>query len=153
MQKTLCCRLSSSLVGIWRHSRLLCGPGNEKSLSRSPIRNAGTSLSWPGPPRFFAKYCPHLIKLSIAFDATTIPTAQGDLSLESLKSLNVESSPIAAARPVARFIARIFPSLTDITTLIDSLDKDPEWEADVGPQVLQYDQYWKDVAAICTPIQ
>ncbi|KAJ7696349.1 hypothetical protein B0H16DRAFT_1841652 [Mycena metata] len=101
----------------------------------------------------FPKYCPHLIKLSLAFDATIIPTAQGDLSLESLKSLDVESSPIAAARPVARFIARIFPSLTDITTLIDFLDEDPEWEADVGPQVLQYDQHWKDVAAICTPIQ
>ncbi|KAJ7028222.1 hypothetical protein C8F04DRAFT_67905 [Mycena alexandri] len=101
----------------------------------------------------FSKYCPHLTKLAIAFDATVIPTAQGDLSLESLKSLDVESSPIATAPPVAHFIARIFPSLTDITTLIDSLDGDAEWEADVGPQTLQYDRHWKDVAAICAPIK
>ncbi|KAJ7732461.1 hypothetical protein B0H16DRAFT_1893081 [Mycena metata] len=101
----------------------------------------------------FPKYCPHLTKLSIAFDATAIPTAHGDLSLEGLKRLDVEPSPIAAARPVAHFIARIFPGLTHITTLADSLDGDPDWEADVGPQALQYDRHWKEVAAICAPIK
>ncbi|KAJ7732282.1 hypothetical protein B0H16DRAFT_1732845 [Mycena metata] len=109
-----------------------------------------TDMALPGG---LPKYCPHLTKLSIAFDATVIPTAHGDLSLESLKSLDVESSPITAARPVARFIAHIFPDLTDITTLADSLDGDPQWEADVGPQVRQYDQHWKEVAAICVSIR
>ncbi|KAJ7491675.1 hypothetical protein B0H11DRAFT_2007411 [Mycena galericulata] len=96
----------------------------------------------------FPKYCPHLTKLSIAFDATVIPTSQGDLSLERLKDLDVEASPIATAAPVARFIASIFPSLEDITTLPDSLDGDVEWEADVGPEALQYDRHWKEVASI-----
>ncbi|KAF7372666.1 hypothetical protein MVEN_00129900 [Mycena venus] len=41
----------------------------------------------------FPKYCPHLSKLSIAFDALVIPTSPGDLSLESLKHLDVEASP------------------------------------------------------------
>jgi len=94
----------------------------------------------------FPKYCPHLTKLSIAFDATVIPTSQGNLSLESLKNLDVEASPIATAPPVARFIASIFPSLKNITTLPDSLDGDAEWE--VGPEALQYDRHWKEVASI-----
>ncbi|KAJ6583628.1 hypothetical protein DFH09DRAFT_1029228 [Mycena vulgaris] len=96
----------------------------------------------------FPKYCPHLIKLSIAFDATVIPTSPGDLSLESLKNLDVEASPIATAPPVARFIASIFPSLKNITTLPDSLGGDAEWEADVGPEAFQYDRHWKEVASI-----
>ncbi|KAJ6460443.1 hypothetical protein DFH09DRAFT_1230040 [Mycena vulgaris] len=96
----------------------------------------------------FPKYCPHLTKLSIAFDATVIPTSHGDLSLESLKNLDVEASPIATAPPVARFIASIFPSLKNITTLPDSLDGDAEWEADVGPEALQYDRHWKEVGSI-----
>ncbi|KAJ7020311.1 hypothetical protein C8F04DRAFT_1144741 [Mycena alexandri] len=94
----------------------------------------------------FPKYCPHLVKLSIAFDATVIPTTQGGLVLESLKSLDVESSPITTALPVARFIASIFPRLKDITTLIDSLDGDAEWEADLGPETLECEGYWKEVA-------
>ncbi|KAJ7473657.1 hypothetical protein B0H11DRAFT_1340284 [Mycena galericulata] len=96
----------------------------------------------------FPKYCPHLTKLSIAFDATVIPTSQSDLSLESLKDLDVEASPIATAPPVAHFIASIFPSLEDITTLPDSLGGDVQWEADVGPEALQYDRHWKEVASI-----
>ncbi|KAJ6583613.1 hypothetical protein DFH09DRAFT_1144754 [Mycena vulgaris] len=96
----------------------------------------------------FPKYCRHLTKLSIAFDATVIPTSYGDLALESLTNLDVEASPIATAPPVARFIASIFPSLKNITTLPDSFGGDAEWEADVGPEAFQYDRHWKEVASI-----
>ncbi|KAJ6450409.1 hypothetical protein C8R45DRAFT_1083977 [Mycena sanguinolenta] len=96
----------------------------------------------------FPKYCPHLTKLSIAFNATVIPTSYSDLSLESLKSLDVEASPIATAPPVARFIASIFPMLKDISTFLDSLDGDAEWEADVAPETFQYDRHWKEVVSI-----
>ncbi|KAJ7732411.1 hypothetical protein B0H16DRAFT_1732779 [Mycena metata] len=47
----------------------------------------------------FPKHCPHLTKLSIAFNATVIPTAHGDLSLEGLKRLDAESSPIRGGPP------------------------------------------------------
>ncbi|KAJ6451429.1 hypothetical protein C8R45DRAFT_1042058, partial [Mycena sanguinolenta] len=48
-----------------------------------------------------------------------------DLSLESLKNLDVEASPIVTAPPVARFIASIFPRLKNITTILDSAAGDP----------------------------
>ncbi|KAJ7017941.1 hypothetical protein C8F04DRAFT_1243606 [Mycena alexandri] len=96
----------------------------------------------------FSKYCPRLTKLALAFDVTVLPMSQGDRSLESLESLDVDASPIAEALLVAGFIARIFPSLTDITTLVDFLERDAEWEVDVGPAALEYDWHWKEMAAI-----
>ncbi|KAJ7301284.1 hypothetical protein DFH08DRAFT_104200 [Mycena albidolilacea] len=96
----------------------------------------------------FPKYCPHLTKLSITFDATVIPTSQSDLSLACLKNLDVEASPISTALPVARFLARMFPSLKNISTLRDSLDGEDEWEEDVGPEAIQYDPQWKEVESM-----
>jgi hypothetical protein len=77
-----------------------------------------------------------------------IPTSQADLSLACLKNLDVEASPISTALPVARFLARIFPSLKNISTLRDSLDGDEDWEADAGPEALQYDPQWKEVESM-----
>jgi hypothetical protein len=96
----------------------------------------------------FPKYCPHLTELCITFDATVIPTSQADLSLACLKNLDVEASPISTALPVARFLARMFPSLKNISTLRDSLDGEDEWEEDVGPEALQYDPQWKEVESM-----
>ncbi|KAJ7762437.1 hypothetical protein B0H14DRAFT_3510822 [Mycena olivaceomarginata] len=96
----------------------------------------------------FPRYCPHLTKLCMAFDATVIPTQKRDHSLESLTNLDVEASPIATTPPVAQFIGSIFPSLKNISTLVDSLDGDAEWEADVEPEAFQYDRHWKEVASI-----
>ncbi|KAJ7711233.1 hypothetical protein B0H14DRAFT_3021211 [Mycena olivaceomarginata] len=96
----------------------------------------------------FPKYCPHLTKLSMTFDATVIPTSHADLSLACLKNLDVEASPISTALPVARFLTRIFPNLEDISTLRDSLDGDEDWEADAGPEALQYDPQWKEVESM-----
>ncbi|KAJ7709104.1 hypothetical protein B0H14DRAFT_3023551 [Mycena olivaceomarginata] len=72
----------------------------------------------------FPKYCPHLTKLSITFDATVIPTSQADLSLACLKNLDHSQ--------FARFLARMFPSLKNISTLRDSLDGEDEWEEGRG---------------------
>ncbi|KAF8149229.1 hypothetical protein K438DRAFT_1988992 [Mycena galopus ATCC 62051] len=101
----------------------------------------------------FPKYCPRLTKLAITFDATVIPiptSKEADLSLVCLKieNLDVEASPIVTARPVAKFLTRIFPRLRDISTLRDSLDGEEEWESDMGPQVFQYDRKWKKVASM-----
>jgi hypothetical protein len=96
----------------------------------------------------FPKYCPHLAKLSISFDASVFPTSPADLTLGCLKHLDVEASPISRALPVARFLGRIFPSLGNISTLRDSLDGDGDWEMEVGPAALQYDHHWKQVASI-----
>ncbi|KAJ6586044.1 hypothetical protein B0H19DRAFT_1228187 [Mycena capillaripes] len=96
----------------------------------------------------FAKYCPHLAKLSISFDATVFPTSPADFTLGCLTHLDVEASPISRALPVARILAHIFPSLGNISTLRDSLDGDTDWEAEVGPAALQYDRQWKHVASI-----
>ncbi|KAJ7281139.1 hypothetical protein C8J57DRAFT_1711980 [Mycena rebaudengoi] len=98
----------------------------------------------------FARYCPRLTKLSITFNATVIPISQTDfpMPLECLKNLDVEASPISTALPVARFLARIFPSLNSISTLRDSLDGDDDLEAQVGPEALQYDRQWMEVASI-----
>ncbi|KAF8149233.1 hypothetical protein K438DRAFT_1779421 [Mycena galopus ATCC 62051] len=103
----------------------------------------------------FPRYCPRLTKLAIAFDATVIPIPtlkETDLSLVCLKmkNLDVEASPIETARPVGKFLTRIFPRLREISTLGDSLflGGQDEWETDVGQQVLQYDRKWKKVAFI-----
>ncbi|KAJ7190366.1 hypothetical protein GGX14DRAFT_605930 [Mycena pura] len=65
----------------------------------------------------FPKYCPHLTKLCITFDATVIPTSHADLSLQCLQVLDVEASPISTILPVAQFLTRIFPTLRAISTL------------------------------------
>ncbi|KAJ7271667.1 hypothetical protein C8J57DRAFT_1319487, partial [Mycena rebaudengoi] len=96
------------------------------------------------------EYCPRLTKLSITFNATVIPISQTDLPmpLKCLKNLDVEASPISTALPVARFLARIFPSLNKISTLCDSLDGADDWEAQVGPEALQYDRQWMEVTSM-----
>ncbi|KAJ6569330.1 hypothetical protein B0H19DRAFT_1066085 [Mycena capillaripes] len=71
-----------------------------------------------------------------------------DLTLGCLKHLDVEASPISRALPVARFLARIFPSLGNISTLRDSLVGNVDWEAKMGPAALQYDRQWKQVASV-----
>ncbi|KAJ7190374.1 hypothetical protein GGX14DRAFT_605953, partial [Mycena pura] len=96
----------------------------------------------------FPKYCPHLTKLCITFDATVIPTSQADLSLQCLQVLDVEASPISTILPVAQFLTRIFPTLRAISTLQDSLDGNEDWEEEVGPQALQYDLLWQDVVSL-----
>ncbi|KAF8186150.1 hypothetical protein K438DRAFT_1039691 [Mycena galopus ATCC 62051] len=98
----------------------------------------------------FSKHCPHLTKLTITFDATVIPTSQAEPSRGCLKlqHLDVEASPIATALPVALFLARIFPRLRSISTIQDIIAGDDDWKADVGPNALHYDRYWKNVAPL-----
>ncbi|KAJ7612589.1 hypothetical protein FB45DRAFT_1009222 [Roridomyces roridus] len=93
----------------------------------------------------FAQYCPKLNKLGIVFNATVVPTSNSSFSLPSLETLDVEASPISNPRPVALYLARIFPGLKTIETLIDSLDGNIEWEATVLPEASEYDERWKKV--------
>ncbi|KAJ7630211.1 hypothetical protein FB45DRAFT_1150145 [Roridomyces roridus] len=81
------------------------------------------------------------------FDATVIPTSSSQFSLDKLESLGVDASPISKARPVAEFLAGIFPRLNDFDTLADAVD-DEEWEEDVVPQTFDYHRRWKKVEAM-----
>ncbi|KAJ7736670.1 hypothetical protein B0H16DRAFT_1573476 [Mycena metata] len=101
----------------------------------------------------FPKYCHHLTTLSLAFDATVIPTLQGDLYLESLEKFDAQASPIATVPPVARFIFSIFPSLQNIVTLPESLGGDVAWEGDLRPEVREYNRRWTEVARIYASLQ
>ncbi|KAJ7612720.1 hypothetical protein FB45DRAFT_302910 [Roridomyces roridus] len=96
----------------------------------------------------FAKYCPHLTKLCMSFDATVIPDSHGDLSLESLEHLDVEGSPIRDAACVAPYIKAIFPKLRSIGTLLDSLEGDHELGAGVVPGVVGSHAGWKNVETL-----
>ncbi|KAJ7192801.1 hypothetical protein GGX14DRAFT_593841 [Mycena pura] len=81
----------------------------------------------------FPKYCPHLTMLCLTFDATVIPTSQAGLSLQCLRVLRVDASPISTALPVAQFLKHNFPSLRTISTLQDH-----------G----QYEYLWRNVVSL-----
>ncbi|KAJ7461136.1 hypothetical protein FB451DRAFT_1269062 [Mycena latifolia] len=76
----------------------------------------------------FAKHCPHLEELAMAFDATVVPKMKVNgrkrfrASQASLYELDVASSPIGILRPVAKFLSAIFPNLETITTDDASVD-------------------------------
>jgi hypothetical protein len=60
----------------------------------------------------FAAHCPHLTKLEMSFDTTSIPLSAHMLE-HRLESLVVNESPLAIPQivPVARFLSAIFPGL------------------------------------------
>ncbi|KAJ7461130.1 hypothetical protein FB451DRAFT_1371392 [Mycena latifolia] len=76
----------------------------------------------------FAKRCPCLEELRIEFDATVVPKTKVNgrkrfrASQGSLFELDVASSAIGKARPVAKFLSAIFPSLDIIRTDESSVD-------------------------------
>ncbi|KAJ7630279.1 hypothetical protein FB45DRAFT_1150265 [Roridomyces roridus] len=94
----------------------------------------------------FAKYCPHLSMLSMAFDATVVPESHGDFFLKHLTTLEVDVSPISTAESVAQFIARVCPRLTLVVTLVHGQDE--YWEANVVPEAFGYDTIWTEVGSI-----
>ncbi|KAJ7630218.1 hypothetical protein FB45DRAFT_1150168 [Roridomyces roridus] len=96
----------------------------------------------------FAQYCPRLVRLSIAFDATVVPSSEGDFYLKRLMRLEVDASPISNAGAVAQFLARMCPRLRHVCTLVDKEDEDEEWEANAVPEAFGYDTIWKEVKSI-----
>jgi hypothetical protein len=65
----------------------------------------------------FARYCPELADLTIAFDGRSLPSTsefQG-ISSEALTTLKVLYSPITDARSTAAFLSSIFPRLFAIS--------------------------------------
>ncbi|KAJ7190040.1 hypothetical protein GGX14DRAFT_606652 [Mycena pura] len=90
----------------------------------------------------FPKYCPHLTTLCLTFDATVIPISQPGLSLQCLRDLCVEASPISTALPVAQFLKCNFPSLRSISTY-QNFSKD--WD---GVGMGKYDHLWWNVVSL-----
>ncbi|KAJ7113149.1 hypothetical protein C8R44DRAFT_930748, partial [Mycena epipterygia] len=91
----------------------------------------------------FAKHCPCLQVLSMAFDATDVPEikikAKNRVSQNSLDRLEVGSSLIGAPRPVAEFLSTIFPALKTVDTFHRQLSP--------NPQVVASHEGWKQVKA------
>ncbi|KAF8183736.1 hypothetical protein K438DRAFT_1937409 [Mycena galopus ATCC 62051] len=83
--------------------------------------------------RAFATHCPELTSLWITF-ASTVPRSddphETHITQTSLTSLDVDISPIADPRPVAKYIAAVFPNLETISTHDDWIwaEVDPEEE-------------------------
>ncbi|KAJ7141635.1 hypothetical protein C8R46DRAFT_1013486 [Mycena filopes] len=94
----------------------------------------------------FATHCPKLGQLAIAFDATNVPELKISgkrqrVSQGSLRSLAVAHSPIRKRRPVAKFLAAVFPNLRRIRTL-DPLEQGTE---DAG--VVASRELWRKIEA------
>ncbi|KAJ7469605.1 hypothetical protein FB451DRAFT_1400437 [Mycena latifolia] len=63
-----------------------------------------------------AQYCPRLRVLQLTFDASTIPSSLDEsVQQDTLNMVFIEYATLSAAKPVARFISRIFPGLTKIS--------------------------------------
>ncbi|KAJ7020298.1 hypothetical protein C8F04DRAFT_1318519 [Mycena alexandri] len=99
-----------------------------------------------------AKYCPLLERLTMSFDATVTPPKIKRSSRyppplyrvyhENLWFLDVADSPIAKAKPVAKFLNTVFPWLDEIKTFESTRT------IITDPQVLSFHRAWKKVAAI-----
>ncbi|KAJ7166210.1 hypothetical protein C8R46DRAFT_1276087 [Mycena filopes] len=92
----------------------------------------------------FAKHCPSLKSLTIAFDATTVPKIKINgkrlrVVQDRLELIDVAHSPIRKRRSVAKFLGAIFPSLHIISTSHDRYDEIEDAET-VGR-----DKLWMDV--------
>lgn len=90
------------------------------------------------PPRItlqclysLAQNCPRLCSLRLAFDARSVP-APGPTRViqDCLESIDVESSPISNATPVARYLSSLFPNLTIIHTDFEEQDNDDPAEVE-----------------------
>ncbi|KAJ7606924.1 hypothetical protein FB45DRAFT_1040674 [Roridomyces roridus] len=96
----------------------------------------------------FPQYCPQLTSLSMSFDATVLPESHGAVSLQTLRYLNVEGSPIGDAVSVGQYINAIFPSLRRVETLADTLGGDYELAVVVVPRIFDSQATWQDVERV-----
>ncbi|KAJ6579641.1 hypothetical protein DFH09DRAFT_1030272 [Mycena vulgaris] len=93
-----------------------------------------------------AHRCPHLLRLEMDFDATSVPEVAGagatNISQSSLRTIVVAIFPITTPGPVAAFISRVFPK-AEIVCSPFGLSLDPGSE-----EVALYARRWKEVNRI-----
>ncbi|KAF7333734.1 hypothetical protein MVEN_02329900 [Mycena venus] len=96
--------------------------------------------------RSLAEHCPNLRLLHINVDARSIPpTGPTRVVHYCLTSINVASSPISGAPPVARYISGLFPNVSEITTAREDEDNDDAEEIIQNVKAIQYHNLWKEV--------
>ncbi|KAF8218202.1 hypothetical protein K438DRAFT_1953035 [Mycena galopus ATCC 62051] len=123
---------------------------------------AATDLRYPSCPRMsllglkaFANHCRELVFLSIAFDASTVPSLHGspeNVPQLSLTDLYVDMAPINDPPAVGAFMSALFPNLAEIGIHNDWIWDDPEYIADTDEDetAAAYTQFtrWKTVEAM-----
>ncbi|KAJ7642631.1 hypothetical protein DFH06DRAFT_604175 [Mycena polygramma] len=96
-----------------------------------------------------AQHCRRLVRLTIALDATNVPTPEIDLSTRlpgySLEYLHVAHSPISSPIAVARFLSGVFPKLTTLTTIRELHNNLDEEELQEHGEVIRRHNKWKQV--------
>ncbi|KAJ6477896.1 hypothetical protein C8R47DRAFT_644146 [Mycena vitilis] len=112
--------------------------------ARSPPRSPRTT---PACLQVLARHCPLLVKLTMAFDGTTIPAINpGDGEQECLHELSVQHSPITSPSAMARYLSRLFPNLKakDIWTHWDIFEPDHPDDA----ELMQPHRCWQEVKSL-----
>ncbi|KAJ7673690.1 hypothetical protein DFH06DRAFT_1467171 [Mycena polygramma] len=112
--------------------------------ARSPTRSPRTT---PACLQTLARHCPHLVKLTMAVDGTTIPTiTPGTHVQECLHQLSVQHSPITSASAMARYLSGMFPNLEaeDIWTHWDIFEPDQADDA----ELMQRHRCWQEVKSL-----
>ncbi|KAJ7748957.1 hypothetical protein B0H16DRAFT_1888314 [Mycena metata] len=99
----------------------------------------------------FARHCPGLRHLTIALDATTVPTLDfraGFARQRSLLDLDIEQSPLSIAHlSVARFLSAVFPRLREISTAREHYNNDEDDMEEHGDAIRLHFR-WKEVEAM-----
>ncbi|KAJ6580032.1 hypothetical protein DFH09DRAFT_1309990 [Mycena vulgaris] len=93
---------------------------------------------------FLAESFPRLRTLTIAFDATALPTPRPPVVQRHLIAMDVQLSPMSTSGPVARFLSGIFPNLRTVTTDVDNYPEDPR----NGETAAVIHSLWKTVEAL-----
>ncbi|KAJ7642632.1 hypothetical protein DFH06DRAFT_1334017 [Mycena polygramma] len=108
--------------------------------TRTPRATAACLLS-------FAEHCPRLSRLTLAFDATTIPAAESPAPVQhSLTMLNVQQSPMTTPIDMARFISGLFPTLTKLDTYREhDYNEEEDGMDDIERDVIRIHYRWKEV--------
>ncbi|KAJ7622714.1 hypothetical protein DFH06DRAFT_1447192 [Mycena polygramma] len=116
-----------------------------------------TPRTTPACLQIFARHCPRLSSLTMAFNGTVVPeatlTSAAYTPHERLRDLDVQHSPITSAVAMAHFFLGSFPNLTGISTnweFYDGVDVDefPEQREWVG-----YLNCWKEVHTLLAELR
>ena len=98
----------------------------------------------------FARHCPRLCTLGIAFDATAVlPTSEADRTAHvcqrNVEYLGVEHSPIVTPLAAAQFLSGVFPNLKSIKTHRGYANND---ENEEHPGAIGRLYCWKEVQTV-----